>query len=296
MKAIILAGGKGTRLYPMTTVFSKQLQPIYDKPMIYYPLSTLMLLGIRDFCLISTPEDTPHFARLLGDGTNWGIQIEYRVQQHPGGLAQAFLVAEDWIAGDACGLILGDNLFYGKMNLFASALENFTQGAVIYGYPVSDPSSYGVLRFSSDGAPVDIEEKPENPPSNIAVPGLYFYDAQVVSLCKQLRPSPRGELEITDLNRSYLQMGQLRVGMLGRGVTWLDTGTPDSLLEAAEFVRIMEHRQGLKIGCPEEAALRMGFIRTKEAIDLCHSLPNGSYRSYLQRVLTEHETGRWDAS
>lgn len=294
MKAIILAGGKGSRLYPITSVFSKQLQPIYDKPMVYYPLTTLMLLGIRDLCVVSTPEDIPNFQKLLGDGRQWGIRIDYRVQPDPGGLAQAFLIAEDWIAGEACGLILGDNLFYGKNDAFAAALEGFSVGAVIYGYPVSDPSAYGVLRFDPSGKPLDIEEKPIQPPSNIAVPGLYFYDRQVVEICKELRPSSRGELEITDLNRYYLQRGQLKVGLLGRGITWLDTGTPDSLLEAAEFVRIMEHRQGLKIGCPEEAAWRMGFIDHTQLECLCEGAPRSSYRLYLERVLHEEHTGRWE--
>lgn len=293
MKAIILAGGKGTRLYPMTAVFSKQLQPIYDKPMIYYPLTTLMLLGVREFCLVSTPGDIPHFQRLLGDGSQWGVNIDYRVQDTPGGLAQAFLVAEDWINGEACGLILGDNLFYGKMSYFRTPLDGFARGAVVYGYPVKDASAYGVFEFNSEGKPIGIHEKPQDPPSNIAVPGLYFYDERVVSFCKELRPSRRGELEITDLNRLYLSRGELQVGMLGRGVVWLDTGTPESLLEAAEFVRTMDERQGLKIGCPEEVAWRMGYLDRSRMDGVMAALPAGAYRSYLERVVHETETGHW---
>jgi glucose-1-phosphate thymidylyltransferase len=294
LKAIILAGGQGTRLYPMTAVFSKQLQPVYDKPMVYYPLTMLMLLGIREICVVATPEDTPNFQRLLGDGSRWGIDIQYRIQAEPGGLAHGFLVAQDWIGGAPCGLILGDNLFYGKMNQFSEAVNAFSGGALIFGYPVSDPSAYGVLQFDRNGAPLDIIEKPAVPPSSVAVPGLYFYDHRAVEFCEGLKPSPRGQLEITDLNRAYLKRDELKVCMLGRGVTWLDTGTPDSLSDAAEFVKIVEHRQGLKIGCPEEAALRTGFIELRQMKRLVEALPVGSYRAYLHTVLQEAETGFWE--
>jgi len=284
MKAIVLAGGKGTRLYPLTALTSKQLTPVYDKPMIYYPLSTLMLMGIRDLCIISTPEHLPDFQRLLGNGEPLGIHLTYREQPQPGGLAQAFLVAEDFVQDEPCGLILGDNLFYGRIDHFREPLDRFQQGAIIYGYPVLNASAYGVVQFDADGKPVDIIEKPKVPPSNIAVPGIYFYDDTVVERCKQLAPSPRGELEITDLNRTYLRDGSLEVAMLGRGVAWLDTGTPDSMYEASEFVRIIEKRQGLKIGCIEEVAWRMGYIDDQGLHRILARMPASEYRAYLERL------------
>lgn len=291
MKAILLAGGKGSRLYPMTAVVSKQLQPIYDKPMVYYPLTTLMLLGVREICVVTAPEDASGFRRLLGDGASWGLAIDYREQPQPGGIAQAFLVAADWVGGEPCGLILGDNLFYGKLDRFRAPLAGFQSGGVVYGYQVRDPSSYGVIRFGPDGTPADIEEKPARPPSHVAVPGLYFYDGTVVERCRSLRPSARGELEITDLNRLYLRDGALHVQLLGRGVAWLDTGTPEGLLEAAEFVRAIEQRQGLKMGCPEEVAWRMGFIDRYGLAGLAAALPRCDYRAYLEQVLAEGDEG-----
>ena len=284
MKAIVLAGGRGTRLYPLTALTSKQLTPVYDKPMIYYPLSTLLLLGIRELCIVSTPEHLPEFRRLLGNGESLGVKIEYREQPNPGGLAQAFLVAEDFVAGDPCGLILGDNLFYGKIDNFRAPLDDFQEGAVIYGYPVVNASAYGVVAFDDHGNPIDIVEKPAVPPSNIAVPGIYFYDKTVVDRCKALAPSPRGELEITDLNRTYLRDRALKVAMLGRGVAWLDTGTPDSMYEASEFVRIIEKRQGLKIGCIEEVAWRMKYIDDQGLAEIIAKMPNCEYRAYLERL------------
>ena len=286
MKGIVLAGGAGTRLYPMTAVASKQLQPVYDKPMVYYPLSTLMLAGIRDILIISTPHDLPKFEALLGDGSGWGVSLSYAEQAEPAGIAQAFLIADDFLAGSCAALILGDNLFYGKMNL-DRIVEEFTSGACIFGYPVHDPERYGVVAFDESGRVLSIEEKPERPKSHYAVPGLYLYDEQVVECARALEPSARGELEITDLNRVYMDLGQLQVVKLGRGIAWLDTGTPTSLLEASVFIHTIEARQGLKIACPEEIAFRLGYIDTDHFVSLIDSLPKSSYTDYLRQVLEE---------
>ncbi len=286
MKGIILAGGAGTRLYPITQVASKQLQPIYDKPMIYYPLSTLMLAGVREIMLISTPQDLPRFEAFLGDGSVWGLSLSYKVQEKPEGIAQAFLLAEDFLDGSPAVLILGDNLFYGKMGL-DRIVAAFDQGACVFGYPVSDPERYGVVEFGPDGRVLSLEEKPQNPKSHYAVPGLYLYDEHVVEYTKQLKPSARGELEITDLNLHYLALGQLRVEKLGRGIAWLDTGTPASLLEAGMFIFAIETRQGFKISCPEEIAFRQGFISPEQLRALTANLPNSNYREYLERIIRE---------
>ena len=286
MKGIVLAGGAGTRLYPMTAVASKQLQPVYDKPMIYYPLSTLMLAGIREILIISTPHDLPKFEGLLGDGKGWGVSLSYAVQAEPAGIAQAFVIAEDFLAGSCATLILGDNLFYGKMNLDRIVSE-FEEGACIFGYPVQDPERYGVVEFDESGRVLSIEEKPEHPKSHYAVPGLYLYDEHVVERARGLEPSARGELEITDLNRLYMGLGQLQVVKLGRGIAWLDTGTPTSLLEASIFIHTIEARQGLKIACPEEIAFRLRYIDTDHFGSLIDSLPRSTYTDYLRQVLEE---------
>lgn len=285
-KGIILAGGAGSRLYPLTLVASKQLQPVYDKPLIYYPLATLMTAGIRDVLLISTSHDTPRFEALLGDGSNWGISITYKVQPEPKGIAQAFLIGEEFIDNQAVALILGDNIFYGKMNLDRIMAE-FQGGARVFGYQVHDPERYGVVEFDCSGTVMSIEEKPECPKSHYAVPGLYLYDNQVVATAKAIAPSARGELEITDVNLEYLRRGQLTVERLGRGIAWLDTGTHKSLLEASIFIETIESRQGLKIACLEEIALRRGFIDSKQMQQVIEATPNSSYRDYLQRVLNE---------
>jgi glucose-1-phosphate thymidylyltransferase len=286
MKGIILAGGAGSRLFPLTLVASKQLQPVYDKPMVYYPLTTLIENGVRELCLISTPQDLPRFRRLLGDGSAWGLSIEYRQQSRPGGIAQAFLIAESFIGSDPVTLILGDNVFYGADG-FKRAFTDFQAGAVVFAYRVHDPQRYGVVEFDGEGRALSIEEKPKAPRGNHAVPGLYLYDNQVVEITRNLRPSSRGELEITDVNIAYLRRGQLRVYPLSRGFAWLDAGTSSSLHEASAYVQTIEKRQGIKIGCPEEAAFRRGFIGADALAKLAAQIPDCEYRDYLHRVLAE---------
>jgi len=285
-KAIILAGGAGTRLHPLTRVVCKQLLPIYDKPMIYYPLSTLMLGGIREVLIISTPKDTPRFCEILGDGSQFGIRIEYAVQEKPAGIAQAFVIGADFIGDSGVALILGDNIFYGPLDFFRTAL-GMERGACIFGYQVRDPERYGVVEFGPDGRAISLEEKPKQPKSNFAVPGLYIYDNQVVDICRNLKPSPRGELEITDVNVEYLRRNELYVQMLGRGMAWLDTGTHESLMEASNYVAAIEHRQGLKIACLEEIAYNMGFLDGCELQERIEHLPKCDYRTYLEMVLCE---------
>jgi len=286
MKGIILAGGAGSRLYPLTLVASKQLQPVYDKPMVYYPLTTLLTGGIREFCLISTPHDLPRFRQLFGDGSAWGISIDYREQPKPAGIAQAFLIAESFIGQDNVTLILGDNIFFGGDG-FSSAFSEFNSGATIFGYHVNDPQRYGVVEFDSQGRAVSIEEKPKQPRSNFAVPGVYIYDNQVVGIARHLKPSARGELEITDVNVEYLRRGQLRVVRLSRGFAWLDAGTSSSLHDASAYVQTIEKRQGIKIGCPEEAAFRRGFLSAERFEALIAGIPNCEYHDYLNNVLAE---------
>ena len=286
MKGIILAGGAGSRLFPLTLVASKQLQPVYDKPMVYYPLTTLIEGGIREFCLISTPHDLPRFKQLLGDGGSWGLTIEYREQAKPEGIAQAFLIAESFIGNDAVTLILGDNIFYGG-DSFQKAFAEFKGGATIFGYHVNDPERYGVVEFDAQGRAISIEEKPKQPKSNYAVPGLYIFDNQAVALTKAMKPSARGELEITDLNMAYLRRGQLRVQRLNRGFAWLDAGTSSSLYEASAYVQTIEKRQGVKIGCPEEAAFRQGFLSLTQLDALASKLPKCEYRAYLEELVAE---------
>ncbi len=288
MKGIILAGGSGTRLYPVTQTVSKQLLPVYDKPMIYYPLSALMLAGIREILVISTPQDTPRFEALLGTGEQWGVKFSYAVQPSPDGLAQAFLIGREFIGKDGCCLVLGDNLFYGHefADILRSAAEHRT-GATVFAYPVHDPERYGVVEFDAQRRAISLEEKPAKPKSRYAVTGIYFYDNQVVGVAENLKPSPRGELEITDVNRWYLERGQLRTEVLGRGMAWLDTGTHDSLLDASNFIQTIEHRQGLKVASPEEIAYRLGYIDAEQLNALATKLGKSSYGEYLRRVVGE---------
>ena len=284
MKGIVLAGGAGTRLHPLTQVVSKQLQPVYDKPMIYYPVSTLMLAGIREILLISTPQDVPRFESLLGDGSQWGISLSYAVQPEPEGIAQAFLIGEEFIADSPVALVLGDNIFYGKMDIRA-VVEGFSAGALIWGYPVNDPERYGIVELDADGRVLSLEEKPTHPKTNLAVPGLYVYDDSVVERTKRMRPSGRGELEITDLNASYLADGSLRAIRLGRGIAWLDSGTNESLLDSANFIATIEKRQGQKIACLEEIALQEGYLSPQELQRVVDAMPRSPYREYCQALL-----------
>ncbi len=286
MKGIILAGGAGSRLYPLTMVASKQLQPVYDKPMVYYPFTTLLEGGIREMCLISTPQDLPRFRQLLGDGSRFGATIDYREQASPAGIAQAFRIADTFIGTDAVSLILGDNIFWGG-DTFQRAFADFTTGATVFGYHVLDPERYGVVEFDAAGKAVSIEEKPKQPRSNYAVPGLYIYDNEIVQIARDLKPSARGELEITDVNLEYLRRGTLRVFRLGRGFAWLDAGTSSSLHEASAYVQTVEKRQGIKVGCPEEAAFRRGFLTLGQLEQVITTIPNCEYRAYLEGVVAE---------
>jgi glucose-1-phosphate thymidylyltransferase len=287
-KGIILAGGSGTRLHPATLAISKQLLPVFDKPMIYYPLSTLMLGGIRDILIISTPQDTPRFQQLLGDGARWGLNLSYAVQESPDGLAQAFLIGEEFLGDSPSALVLGDNLFYGHdFNTLLERADARTECASVFAYHVHDPERYGVVEFDAQGRAITLEEKPETPRSSYAVTGLYFYDQNVCQIARTLKPSPRGELEITDLNRVYMEMGKLNVEIMGRGYAWLDTGTHESLLDASQFIATIEHRQGLKVACPEEIAFRRGWISAGQLELLAAPMKKNGYGQYLQRILKE---------
>ena len=288
MKGILLAGGAGTRLYPATLGVSKQLLPVYDKPLVYYPLSVLMLAGIREILLVTTPDDAPRFERLLGNGERWGLEIRYTVQQRPDGVGRALLLGKEFLDGSPCGLVLGDNVLFGhELQSYLRRAAAKSIGATIFAYPVKDPSRYGVVEFGADGRAVHLEEKPERPRSRFAVTGLYFYDGKAVEIAESLRPSARGELEITDVNRRYLEMGELEVVVMGRGQAWLDTGTPDSLLEASQFIQTIEKRQGLKIACPEEIAYRMGFIDADRLAALAEPLRSSGYGEYLLDLLRD---------
>ena len=290
MKGIILAGGSGSRLNPLTKAISKQLIPVYDKPMIYYPLSTLMLAGIKDILIISTPQDLPKFMELFGDGQEIGLNISYQEQPKPEGIAQAFIIGEDFIGKDSVCLILGDNIFYGhSLSITLQRMANLKSGAYIFGYWVSDPQRYGIVEFNQKNEVISIEEKPKHPKSNYAIPGLYFYDNEVINIAKNLKPSARGELEITDVNLEYLKQDDLKVELLGRGYAWLDTGTPDSLLDASNYIATMERRQGLKIGCIEEVAIRMGYIDKNQFEGIIERLPANDYRKYLEMILKEEQ-------
>jgi glucose-1-phosphate thymidylyltransferase len=289
-KGIILAGGSGTRLYPLTAMFSKQLQPIYDKPMIYYPVATLMLAGIRDILIISTPIDTPNFEKLLGTGEQWGVNISYKVQPEPKGIAQAFIYGKEFIGNDQVCLILGDNLFYGKLNFLRTAIEH-NVGGTIFGYQVNDPERYGVVEFNAEKRVVSIEEKPKKPKSNYAVPGLYVYSSDVVGIAENLKPGVRGELGITDVNTTYLSQNRLNVEIMGRGIAWLDTGTPKSLLEASMFIHTIEERQGYKIACLEEIALQQKFISSEGFMRTMERLPKSPYKDYCLRIFEEFQAG-----
>ncbi|MFA7228449.1 MAG: glucose-1-phosphate thymidylyltransferase RfbA [Melioribacteraceae bacterium] len=287
MKGIILAGGSGTRMYPMTKVYSKQLVMIYDKPLIYYPLSILMLAGIREILIISNEETIPLYKKLFGGGSHLGLKIDYCVQPAPIGIAQSFILGESFIGKDPVSLILGDNIFYGKLDFYYRAVEKNKNGATIFAYRVNDPERYGIVEFGNDGKAVSIEEKPEHPKSNFAIPGLYVYDNKVVEISKKLKPSARGELEITDVNRTYLELGELMVEKIGRGVAWLDTGTPEALLKASNFFGVIEDRQGLKVACIEEIAFLKGFINIEQFDSLLKTIPNSFYKDYLERIREE---------
>jgi glucose-1-phosphate thymidylyltransferase len=287
MKGIILAGGSGSRLYPITRVYSKQLALIYDKPLIYYPLSILMLGGIKEVLIISNEETIPLYKQLFNDGSEIGLSIQYAVQKAPNGIAEAFIIGEEFINGESVSLVLGDNIFYGNLSFFYKAIQNNNNGATIFGYQVTDPQRYGIVEFDKDGNAISIEEKPKLPKSNFAVPGIYIYNNQVVDISKNLKPSARGELEITDVNREYLRQSKLKVEKIGRGIAWLDTGTPEALLQAANFFGVIEQRQGLKVGCIEEIAYRMKFIDKNKFGNLINSMPKSQYREYLERVKAE---------
>lgn len=287
MKGIVLAGGTGTRMYPVSKVYSKQLALIYDKPLIYYPMSVLMLGGIREILIISNEETIPLYKKLFEDGSHLGLKISYEIQAAPNGIAEAFIIGERFIGNDSVTLILGDNIFYGKLDFFYKAINKNKKGATIFAYPVNDPQRYGIVEFDSSGKAISIEEKPKNPKSNYAVPGLYIYDNKVVNIAKNLKPSARGELEITDINKTYLELGELNVEKIGRGVAWLDTGTPEALLKASQFFGVIEDRQGLKVACIEEIAYQKGFITKEQFANLISTIPQSLYRDYLEKILDE---------